>query len=417
MASICSANRYVLEAAMLQARKDRTCVLIESTSGQVNQFGGYSGMRPGEFATYVKKIAKSVEFPLSQIILGGDHLGPNPWKTERSDQAMAKASNLVQACVRAGYTKIHIDASMSCAGDPTGAGFSTEIIAERTAMLCRAAENVYSRKRGRNSAPYYVIGSEVPPPGGADKDKLHVAISKVKDVRKTMNLTKQAFFAQGLSQAWNRVIAIVVNPGVEYGDTQVAEYRRKPNAALARFIRKQTQLVYEAHSTDYQTEKGLRQMVVDGFGFLKVGPGATYVFREAVFSLEAMEKEYLSHKRGISLSCLRRCLEKAMCTNPNHWKGYYSGSQAELRFSRAYSLSDRCRYYWGYPGPQKALRRLIGNLSSHPLPLTLISQYMPAQYQAIREGILHLDPIALIRHKVMELMGIYSRACGHRLTS
>ena len=38
--SICSANRFVLEAGMLQARRDESILLIESTSNQVNQFGG-----------------------------------------------------------------------------------------------------------------------------------------------------------------------------------------------------------------------------------------------------------------------------------------------------------------------------------------------------------------------------------------
>ena len=52
-------------------------------------------------------------------MLGGDHLGPNPWTSLDADAAMAKAEVMVAAYVAAGFRKIHLDCSMSCAGDPT----------------------------------------------------------------------------------------------------------------------------------------------------------------------------------------------------------------------------------------------------------------------------------------------------------
>ena len=116
--SICSANRFVLEAGMLQAKRDGSLLLIEATSNQVNQFGGYTGQTPAEFSAFVKEIAKAKGLPEDRILLGGDHLGPHVWRSERATSAMAKARDLVQSCVRAGYTKIHLDASMHCADDP-----------------------------------------------------------------------------------------------------------------------------------------------------------------------------------------------------------------------------------------------------------------------------------------------------------
>ena len=47
--SICSAHPWVLGAAMKQALDDGTPLLIESTSNQVDQFGGYTGMKPADF--------------------------------------------------------------------------------------------------------------------------------------------------------------------------------------------------------------------------------------------------------------------------------------------------------------------------------------------------------------------------------
>src|ERR1700732_2475346 len=77
--SICSANRFVLEAGILQAQRDDNLVLIESTSNQVNQFGGYTGQTPEQFALFVQKLAASQNFPFEQVLLGGDHLGPAVW--------------------------------------------------------------------------------------------------------------------------------------------------------------------------------------------------------------------------------------------------------------------------------------------------------------------------------------------------
>src|SRR5690606_10027639 len=47
--SICSANSYVLEAALEHGLETGGHVLIEATCNQVNQFGGYTGMKPADF--------------------------------------------------------------------------------------------------------------------------------------------------------------------------------------------------------------------------------------------------------------------------------------------------------------------------------------------------------------------------------
>jgi sugar/nucleoside kinase (ribokinase family) len=78
--SVCSAHPMVLEATIRQAATDGTAVLIESTCNQVNHQGGYTGLTPAAFRDQVYRIADQVGFPRAQIILGGDHLGPNPWR-------------------------------------------------------------------------------------------------------------------------------------------------------------------------------------------------------------------------------------------------------------------------------------------------------------------------------------------------
>jgi len=117
--SICSAHPIVIEAALRHARQHGdTFVLFEATCNQVNQDGGYTGMAPVDFVAFVRGIAERVGFDHSRIVLGGDHLGPNPWTQLPAAAAMEKAVTMVAAYVAAGFRKIHLDCSMSCAGEP-----------------------------------------------------------------------------------------------------------------------------------------------------------------------------------------------------------------------------------------------------------------------------------------------------------
>ena len=129
--SVCSAHPTVLEAAIVQAAADHGFVLIEATSNQVDQFGGYTGLRPAEFRELVLGIADTHGFARDRVVLGGDHLGPNRWQRENAAVAMAHAETLIAAYVEAGYTKIHLDCSMRCADDP--AVLADDVVAQRSA--------------------------------------------------------------------------------------------------------------------------------------------------------------------------------------------------------------------------------------------------------------------------------------------
>ena len=56
--SVCSAHPMVLEAALRLARDTGGMALIEATSNQVNQDGGYTGMRPAGFRERVHALAR-----------------------------------------------------------------------------------------------------------------------------------------------------------------------------------------------------------------------------------------------------------------------------------------------------------------------------------------------------------------------
>ncbi len=396
--AVCSAHPWVIDAAILQAKQDDSVLLVESTSSQVNQLGGYTGQTPGRFADFVHSAARRMGLPRDRILLGGDHLGPFPWKDKASDRALKKACELVRACVLAGYGKVHLDASMACADDAKV--LPEHIVAQRAAVLCEAAEEALKDLPQGAVPPLYVIGTEVPAPGGESASGAPPVVTTVESLHQTLQVFQHALDERGLSAAWQRVVGVVVQPGVEFGEDFVFEYDGKRGRALATGLPRSPALVYEAHSTDYQSPRSLAQMVEGHFAILKVGPWLTFAFREAVFALGMIERELLAGRKSQRLSRVREVLDRAMLRKPVYWRSYYHGDDRKLRLSRAYSYSDRCRYYWHEPGVQAEIAHLLDNLKSHSFPLALVSQYLPQEYEAIRAGQIEQLPEAIVRHHI-----------------
>lgn len=401
--SVCSANRLVLEAAFAQAADDQSPLLIEATCNQVNQEGGYTGLTPARFRDYVQAIANEMSFPLQRLILGGDHLGPNPWRAQSAADAMEKACTMVSAYAAAGFSKIHLDASMPCSDDRRP--LASKEIAERAARLCEAAE---SATRNLSGKPVYVIGTEVPTPGGAQKE-MEIEVTTTSSLQETLDVHFWAFSHKNLLPAWHRIVAVVVQPGVEFGHETVVDYVPENAMALIESINQQERIVFEAHSTDYQAAESLRQLVSGHFGILKVGPELTFVMREAIFGLARIEEEWIADEQR---SGIREIIERVMVEHPEDWKAYYHGNESQVKVARAYSLSDRIRYYWSDGEISKALAILVQNLQMQPPPLPLVAQYLPCQAKAIRAGLIGNKPAAIIRHKIQESLSRYSDACG-----
>jgi D-tagatose-1,6-bisphosphate aldolase subunit GatZ/KbaZ len=401
--SVCSSNEFVIESAMEESVKFDAPVLIEATANQVNQYGGYTGMTPLMFRDYAYAIAKRVGLPADRVILGGDHLGPLTWKEEDAKDAMAKAEELVTEFVKAGFTKIHLDTSMKVADDGEGQ-LSSEIIAERGARLCYAAEKAFSDMKEGLQRPVYVIGSEVPIPGGT-QDNEGLNVTSASDFSETVDLFKKSFLKMGLDDAWDNVVAVVVQPGVEFGSNSVHDYIHDDSAQLRSVLKKYPSIVFEGHSTDYQKQSSLSQMVKDGIAILKVGPALTFALREGLMSLELIEKELLCGSD--KLSDFTRVLEHAMVMNPNNWQNYYKGSEMQKRIARKFSYSDRCRYYLNDLNVKDSINMLIHNLQSVDIPAPLISQNFPLQYWKIRDGSLNPDPLELIKAHIKEVLDKY----------
>lgn len=408
--SVCSANRFVIEAAMEKAFFHDSYVLIEATANQVNQFGGYTGMRPEDFRRFTLKIAEEYGFPEERIIIGGDHVGPVVWKSENSECAMEKACELIRQYVMAGFTKIHIDTSMRLGDDDKDVKLDADIIARRGAVICKAAEEAFKAYSSANPGvmrPVYVIGSEVPVPGGNMEAEEGVKVTDVDSFRETKNAFKTEFIKNGLQLAWENVIAVVVQPGVEFGDDFVHEYDRNAAKELTDELKRHPGLVFEGHSTDYQNPQSLKNMVEDGIKILKVGPALTFALREGLFLLNHIEEEIYANEHKEVLSGFISVLEAEMDRRPDNWIKYYHGKERNIMLSKKFSYSDRCRYYLPLDEVVHSLQKLFRNLRNSGIPMTLLSQYMPLQYGKVRRGLLRNEPEALLKDKIGEVIDDY----------
>jgi D-tagatose-bisphosphate aldolase class II non-catalytic subunit len=403
--SVCSAHPSVIRATLRAGFRTGATVLIEATCNQVNHEGGYTGMKPADFRRFVEEIAAEVGFDPAKLILGGDHLGPNPWRAQPAEAALAKAEIMVAAYVAAGFTKIHLDASMGCAGEPEG--LDDETTAHRAARLATVAEAA-AREAGL-PGPLYIIGTEVPTPGGALHELDDVPPTAAAAARQTIATHRRVFAEQGLEEAFRRVIGLVVQPGVEFGHDKVVVYRPERARELVAVLRDETQFVFEAHSTDYQPEAALATLVRDGFPILKVGPGLTFALRQTLYGLDLIASEL---DTGYGGRALADAMESLMLAEPGYWQRYYPGTPDEQHVLRHYSYSDRIRYYWPHEQAERAVARLMQALAGRTIPLPLIAQFLPEELEAVFDGACEATAEALLERGVERVLALYARACG-----
>jgi D-tagatose-bisphosphate aldolase class II non-catalytic subunit len=402
IASVCSAHPMVIEAAARLGLERGEEVLIEATCNQVNQEGGYTRMTPADFRRFAEEIADRIGLDRDALVLGGDHLGPSPWRHLSAAQALGRAEAMVEAYARAGFTKLHLDTSMACLGDPRP--LAEEVVAGRAARLAAAAEA---------AAPVparlaYVVGTEVPAPGGA-AEAPQLEVTAAPAAVATVEHHRRAFSVLGLGGAFERAIALVVQPGVEFGNSEVEIYDRGRARELSAALPRLRGLVFEAHSTDYQPPAALAALVEDGFAILKVGPALTFALREALYALDRLAEVLLGVPEP---ETLRAVMERVMLAQPAHWKGHCVGSPEEQRRLRHGGYSDRVRYYWTHPDAAAAVAALFERLSHRHIPESLVDRHLGVLLPEGEAGRLAAAPREVAVAAVQRVLRRYRDACG-----
>lgn len=166
--------------------------------------------------------------------------------------------------------------------------------------------------------------------------------------------------------------------------------------------------MYEAHSTDYQTAEAYKALVRDHFAILKVGPALTFALREAMFALAMIENTLVAPGERSELVSV---IDNVMQDEPGYWKNYYSTLHSKAMIDLHFSLSDRLRYYWPHPTINKAVNKMFANLESVTLPLGVISQYFPEQFQRINAKQIPLTPKNLVLFRIQDVLRLYAYGC------
>ncbi len=349
--SVCSAQPDVLHASLVLAERLDREIVIEATSNQVNQDGGYTGMTPSAFIKFVNTTADSAGVDRSRIIFGGDHLGPQAWRAQDAETALAKADVMVRAYVSAGFGKIHLDCSEGCAGEPAQLG--DEITAERSARLARMCNEA-------GDDVLFVVGTEVPPPGGARVDETgDIPPTSPIAARDTL-LAHDAAFGDMAGQ----IGGLVVQPGVEFSPTAVHALPLDRDPGLLDALHDHPHVCLEAHSTDYQDPAVFPRLADLGFAFQKVGPALTFAYRAALYALDRL---------GSPQGALEAEMDAVMLANPKNWQGHYSGDDEALYQQRHFGLADRIRYYWPNERALAAVQTLKTSIAA-PIPDALLTQ-------------------------------------------
>ncbi len=345
--SVCSAHPEVIEACLRLARRRGRAVVVEATSNQVNQEGGYTGQRPHEFVAMVHGLADRAGLDRSGLVLGGDHLGPQAWRHLPAEGAMRRAEEMVRAYVAAEFTKIHLDCSEGCAGEPPR--LPDEVTVPRARALAEAAGD-----RGL----LFVVGTEVPPPGGARGGEHGVEPTRPEAARRTLDAHVAALGHLG------RIGGLVVQPGVEFGALAVDRLPMDRDPGLREAVAHVPGVVLEAHSTDYQHPDAFPRLAALGFAFQKVGPALTFAWREAVYALDALAR-VAGWGAGEGVP---ETMERLMLADPAKWERHLDAT-ADLRPQRHFAYADRIRYLWPHPEAREALARLEASLGDLPEPM------------------------------------------------
>lgn len=360
--SVCSAQADVIKACLMRAQTLDRMVVVEATSNQVNQDGGYTGMTPADFVGFVHRLAREAQVDRARIIFGGDHLGPQAWRNHAPALAMAKAHELVNDYVVAGFHKIHLDCSEGCAEEP--AQLNDAVTAERSTALAQTCVEAMNDP----AELLFVVGTEVPPPGGARMDEDG-------DIPATTPEAAHATMAAHVGMFGDMaplIGGLVVQPGVEFSPMGVHHMPLDRDPGLLAAVADWPGVCLEAHSTDYQHDAVFARLAELGFAFQKVGPALTHAYREALYGLDRVRA--LSGGQGD----LPAVMEQVMLDDPRHWQSHYHGDAAALKVQRHAGLADRIRYYWPVDAARAAVAQLRDDLDGG-VSDTLLAQVFDAR--------------------------------------
>ena len=393
--SFCTSNFDVIKTILYFCKIKKLPCLIECTSNQVNQNGGYTRNTPKSFVNKILKICKNLNFQRKNLFLGGDHLGPLPWKNYSKKKAMKNSVKLIGDFLKQNYCKIHIDTSIKCRDDKL---INSLIIFDRTKNILNSP---VIQKKIKNK--FLIIGTEVPLSGSGDTSK--ISLTNINHIREECRQFKDVLRDLKFK---NKKFGLVIEPGMKYMHSKVVVPRFK-KFSKKKMISKNENFVFEAHSSDYQSKHTLKKLVENNFKFLKVGPELTYNYAKALFDMHHIEKKIFKTKN----SNVKKVILSSMVNNSKYWKGYYDKKNINLFLN---SKLDRMRYYLNSDKVDKSIKILKKNINKIDLKnnLTLIKKAYRKEFLKIqKDNLSNFEKFKLIF--ICKVLHKYFFACGYKI--
>jgi len=398
--SFCTSNLDVLKIILFYSKKNNLPCLIECTSNQVNQFGGYTNKTPKQFSKEIISIAQKIRLGKKNLLLGGDHLGPLPWVKKNLKTSLKNSIKLINNFLDSNYCKIHIDTSVKCLDDKF---INHDKIFDRTKYIL---QNTKIKKKINKI--FLVIGSEVPLSGSNDRGPITITTnSRIKKEVEKFKLLSKTLFKKRLS------FGLVVEPGMRYLDYSIS----KPK--LTNFLDKKNfsiknDFVYEAHSTDYQNFKVLKNLTKNNFKFLKVGPELTFQYSRSLMYMKKMEEKLIKKKK----SNFENQILNVMLNNNRYWKEYYKVKNIKLKKKLILnSKLDRMRYYLNNKKivrSIKILKQNINKINTKDLSKYLMSKKFKINFNLYKNtNLSNFEIINLLF--VSDTLKKYYSACGYKI--
>ena len=394
--SFCTSNVDALNSILYFCKINKLPCLIECTSNQVNQDGGYTNKTPKLFINEIFKMQKKINFDKKKLFLGGDHLGPLPWKNNNSHTAIKNSVKLIDSFLKEKFCKIHIDTSIKCKNDKH---IDNDIIFNRTNQILRNPA-IFKKIKDR----FIIIGTEVPLSGSGDSKKI-IKTSKQQINNESLRF-KKILKSIGLK---NNFFGLVIEPGMRYMHSSITQPNFKDFKEKRRISIKNN-FVFEAHSTDYQSLKTLKQLVKNNFKYLKVGPEITFNYSRSLFFMQNLEKKIVKKK----CSNLKAKILSTMLDNSKHWKEYYKRKDKKLFLD---SKLDRLRYYLNSKKVVNSINLLKKNVNKldKKIIYPLINQDLKKDFIFYsKKKLSNFDLIKLIF--ISKSLKKYFKACGFKVS-
>jgi D-tagatose-1,6-bisphosphate aldolase subunit GatZ/KbaZ len=345
--SFCTSNFLVLKILIKFCKKKKLPLLIETTSNQVNQFGGYTNLTPKKFIKKILLDLKKEKFNRKLFFYGGDHLGPLPWQKFGQLKSLERSKKLIKSYIDSGAQKIHIDTSIKLRHDKN---FSKKEILKRT-------QNLFNNLNlDKINNIFFVFGTEVPFAGGGIKKNQSAAKFSAKSAINESDFVKKLLLKKF---NYNKYFALVIDTNMEFFDRKIIKPNLKNLTEIVKYSKKKN-FYFEAHSTDYQSLNTLKKLVKNNFKFLKVGPELTHYLLKSLFLMEQFENEHILKKNR---SFFKQKLINEVLSNKTHWEKYYNEKDSTVVEKILKGKLDRARYYLNTTKVNESIKLLEKNIN------------------------------------------------------